>query len=78
MPLKDEITYRKLNEEMEYYEVEIWHKGDCHSKFFRTITGAKKYFKKHAKGMYDCIKAHIFDEFEGPCVYVVYENCIDY
>lgn len=78
MPFKDEISCRKLNDEMEYYEVNIWHKGVCFSKFFRTITGAKKYFNKRAKSMYDCIKAHIFDEFEGPCVYVVYEECIDY
>lgn len=71
MPLKDEISCRKLNEEMEYYEVEIWHKGYCDSKFFRTFTGAKRYFKKHAKHAYDCIKAHIFDEFEGPYSYAI-------
>ena len=76
MPLKDEISYRKLNEEMEYYEVEIWRKGDCFRKFFRTITGAKKYFEKHAKGMYDCLKSHVFDEFTGPITYVIY--CINY
>ena len=71
MPLKDEISYRKLNDEMEYYEVDIWHKGNCFRKFFITFTGAKKYFDKHAKGSYDCIKAHTFDEFEGPCTYAI-------
>ena len=67
----------RLEDLKEYYEVVIWRKGVCNCKLFRTITGAKKYFKKHAKGSYDCIKAHIFDEFEGPCVYGVCEYRID-
>ena len=75
MPLKDELDFFDLNDEMTYYEVEIWNNGECDdSKFFRTIGSAKSYLKKHAKSEYDCIKVHKALEICGCVTYTLYPH----
>ena len=73
MPLKDEISFFDLNEEMSYYEVEIWKNGTLYNKFFRTIRSAKAYFNKNAKSENDCIKLHKYEGFMGQNTYLVYQ-----
>ena len=72
MPLKDEISFFDLNEEMTYYEVEIWYEGYCRCRFFRTFASARRYFNEHARIENDCLKSHEIDEFYGPITYVLY------
>ena len=68
MTYKDEINYLDVNDEMSYYEVEIWENGDCDGQFFRTLRGAKAFFKSHAKDEFDCIKKHCIG---GMCFIIV-------
>lgn len=73
MTYKDEIGYLDFEDETQvtYYEVEIWRNGDCDdSRYFRTLRGAKAFFKSHAKSEADCIKKHD----RGDCYIVVWGN----
>lgn len=75
MSLKDELDFFDLNDEMTYYEIEIWNNGKCEeSKFFRTIDSARTYFKKHTKSEYDCIKVHEALEIRGYITYTLYPH----
>ena len=70
MNYKDEINYLDLNDDMNYYEVEIWENGDCDSRYFRTLRGAKSFFKNNAKDEFDCIKKHC----RGGWCFIVVDN----
>lgn len=70
MNCKDEINYLNLNDDMNYYEVELWKDGDCDSRYFRTLRGAKAFFKDNAKDESDCIKKHC----RGGWCFFVYDN----
>ena len=75
MPLKDEIDFFYLNDEMTYYEIEIWNNGQLiDNKFFRSIDSARTYFKKHTKSEYDCINAHETLEIIGYITYTLYPH----
>lgn len=58
MTYKDEINFLDTDDDMTYYEVEIWENGDCYGRFFRTLRGAKAFYKTNAKDESDCIKKH--------------------
>lgn len=64
MNCKDEINYLDLNDDMKYYEVEIWKNGDSDSRYFRTLRSAKSFYKANAKDESDCIKKHDRGECE--------------
>lgn len=72
MTYKDEIDLFDIEDETQvtYYEVEIWKNGDCDGRFFRTLRGAKAFFKSHAKSEADCIKKRD----HGDCYIVVWNN----
>ena len=70
MNYKDEIDFFDLNDDMVYYEVEIWNDGDCDSRYFRSLKSAKSFYKANAKNESDCIKKH--DHWE--CYIVVWNN----
>lgn len=70
MNCKDEINFFDLNDDMVYYEVEIWRDGDCDSRYFRTLRGAKAFFKSHVNDESDCIKKHC----RGDCCFIVLDN----
>lgn len=70
MTYKDEINFLDVNDEMSYYEVEIWKNGDCDGRYFRTLRGAKAFFESHANDEADCIKKHCL----GGCYFLVYKR----
>ena len=62
----------RLEELIEFYEVEIWNNGKSDREIFHTFDDAKAYFEKHAKSENDCLLTHVMDEFYGPITYVIY------
>lgn len=70
MNCKDEIDYFDLNDDMVYYEVEIWRDGDCDSRYFKSLKSAKAFFKSHVNDEADCVKKHC----RGDCCFVVLDN----
>lgn len=55
---KDELSLFDINDEMNYYEVELWDGWNYNSKFFRTRKSAYKFFKENAKTEFDSLKYH--------------------